>query len=207
MQQGIGKGESSWTMHRFEQSQSATVIRPPSDSDGIDATVVRDQERRGWTYVVYFLILAALVGGLLAYFLAYTHQQTERSIEESCANEAHVIANQVDSMLRRIDATTALIAERFREDLLGAELSAARAAQIETELAALARNFPEGAGYLVFDGTAGNAWPAIRATVPSTSPTATISSPVSPRPAPNCASPRRSSAGTPDSASCRPIAL
>ncbi|NVZ08462.1 response regulator [Allochromatium humboldtianum] len=138
-------------MHRFEQPQSATVIRPPSGSDGTDATVVRDQERRGWVYAVYFLILAALVGGLLAHFLAYTHQQTERSIEESCANEAHVIANQVDSMLRRIDATTALIAERFREDLLGAELSAARAAQIETELAALARNFPEGAGYLVFD--------------------------------------------------------
>ena len=102
-------------------------------------------------YVVYFLILVALVGGLLAYFLVYTYQQTEQSINEACANEAHVIANQVDSMLRRIDATTALIAERFHDDLLSPELSAERARQIEAELTALARNFPEGAGYFVFD--------------------------------------------------------
>jgi signal transduction histidine kinase/DNA-binding response OmpR family regulator len=121
------------------------------DAIGSDALAAGNQERRGWIYVVYFLILTTLVGGLLAYFLVYTRQQTERAINESCANEAHVIANQTDSMLRRLDATTALVAERFRDDLLSAELPADRTSQIETELAALARNFPEGAGYFVFD--------------------------------------------------------
>ena len=124
---------------------------PAPDAIGSDTPAEDDQERRGWVYAVYFLILTALVGGLLAYFLVYTRQQTERSINEACANEAHVIASQVDSMLRRIDATTALIAERFRNDLLTDELPADRVRQIEGELAALARNFPEGSGYFVFD--------------------------------------------------------
>jgi signal transduction histidine kinase/CheY-like chemotaxis protein len=138
-------------MHQIDQPPPHPSIRPLPDSGGANGRVAPDHARRGWAYAVYFLILTMLVGGLLAYFLVYTRQQTERSIREACANEAHVIANQVDSMLRRIDATTALIAERFRADLLTPELSAEHVDRIETELAALARNFPEGAGYFIFD--------------------------------------------------------
>ena len=105
-----------------------------------------------WIYVLYFLFLFVLVVGLLTYFLVYTFQQTESSIEDACANEAHVIANQVDAILRRIDATTNLIAEQFHDDLLNLEsLSADQAERIESELEALDRNFPEGTGYFVFD--------------------------------------------------------
>jgi len=121
-------------------------------SSSMHSVAVPGQGAGAWTYTLYFLLLFALVGGLLAYFLVYTFQQTESSIENACANEAHVIANQVDATLRRIDATTALIAERYQDDLLNiTALSAGQVERIESALAALDRNFPEGAGYFVYD--------------------------------------------------------
>ena len=116
-----------------------------------------DATGRGWIYALYFLLMSVLVSSLLLYFLIYTHRQTERSIQDACINEAQVIANQLDSMLRRIDTSTALIAERFHDqllDLIPADPSARHfphTQRIEAELTALARNFPEGAGYFVFD--------------------------------------------------------
>ncbi|WP_186343051.1 hybrid sensor histidine kinase/response regulator [Allochromatium palmeri] len=129
------------------------MSEPPSVAGESVPRAAMDTTGGSYTYVAYFLILVILVGSLLAYFLVYTRQQTAQSINDSCANEAHVIASKIDSMLRRIDATTALIAERFRDDLLqlNGEFPADRVSRIQGELTALARNFPEGAGYLIFD--------------------------------------------------------
>jgi signal transduction histidine kinase/CheY-like chemotaxis protein len=138
-------------MPQDQERQSHLSAERPPDSTGSDAGATRDTGASRHVYVAYFLILTILVGGLLAYFIVYTRHQTEQSINESCANEAHVIASQVGSMLRRLDATTALIAERFRDDLLNDDLPAQRIDKIEAELASLARNFPEGVGYFIFD--------------------------------------------------------
>ena len=80
-----------------------------------------------------------------------TRRQTERSIHAACANEAHIIANQFDSTLRRIDATTALIADKVRDAVATARPAPGQQVRIHAELVALKRNFPEVSGYAVFD--------------------------------------------------------
>ncbi len=157
-------------------------------------------------YVAYFLILTVLAGLLLGYFLVYTRQQTELAVNAACANEAHVITSQVVSTLRRIDATTALIADEFRADLATATSAADRQASIEGELLALSRNFPEVSGYFIFDAEGALRFSSVSGDGPKASPTGPISWPAGRRPSRTCCFPRPSRINTADSRWWRHIA-
>jgi PAS domain S-box-containing protein len=102
-------------------------------------------------YVGSFIVFIVLTGSLLGYFLIQAGQQTKRAVNAACANEAHIVASKIESTLRRIDATTALIAATVREDLTSDRRDPVRQTRIDGELLALASNFPELGGYRVFD--------------------------------------------------------
>ncbi len=85
----------------------------------------------------------------MAIFWCIPTAQTVQTVNAACLNEAHIIANQVDSTLRRIEATTALIADNLDHD--AAMPSAEQQTRINRELHALAQDFPESSGYFVFD--------------------------------------------------------
>ncbi|AFL75614.1 response regulator [Thiocystis violascens] len=126
-------------------------LSPPGHGRGGRAASGKAQAGVFQPYIGAFIILTTLAVALLGYFLIDTRHQTEQSVNAACANEAHIVASTFDSTLRRIDATTALIADTVRDDLLTGQPSAERRARVDGELLALARNFPELAGYRVFD--------------------------------------------------------
>jgi len=67
------------------------------------------------------------------------------------SNEANVLANQIDSALRRIDSDSAYIAERLFPRYLSGRASADGVARMNADLAALVQVFPEVSSYLIFD--------------------------------------------------------
>lgn len=103
--------------------------------------------------IAYFLVLISIAAVVLSYFLFYTHQQTERVISTACASEAQIIANQVNSTLRRIDASTLLIADLLRDAAPQLAPPAPLQASVQQQFWALAKYFPEGSGYYVYDIT------------------------------------------------------
>ncbi|MBK1718651.1 response regulator [Thiocystis violacea] len=121
----------------------------PGARAAVEASSAYRRHERGslQAYLGYFLVLTVLAGGLLGYFLIYTRQQTEQSVNAACANEAVIIATRFDATLRRIDATT----KRIAEDLSSAGPSIEYREHINGDLRALERNFPELSGYYVYD--------------------------------------------------------
>ena len=102
-------------------------------------------------HLLYFLALATLAGGLLAFFLHLSYSQTERAVETTSLNESLVLAMGVDATLRRVDAGTLLLAQRMQERLTGERIAENGADLINQHIAALARNFREILAYMVFD--------------------------------------------------------
>ena len=103
------------------------------------------------TYLAFFLALTILAGFLLVYFLHQSYRQTERSIEIVSQNEAKLLANQVDSALRRIESNLDLVARQLLPNAQAGGHSAAVTQHVNTTLRALHRNFSEIAAYRVFD--------------------------------------------------------
>jgi two-component system sensor histidine kinase/response regulator len=106
-------------------------------------------------YLVYFLALTILTGLLLGYFLGLTYRQTERAIQVASLNETRVLSNQVESTLRRIEATSTLIVKKLLDITIADKVAVEDAKQINETLHALAENFPEIVAYRVF-GPDGN---------------------------------------------------
>ncbi len=95
------------------------------------------------------LLALALVVALLAYFLTASYQQARRTAETSSLNEARVLATKIEGALRRISASSELIAQRVAD--IDWSRPAAATAGAETLLAALGREFPEVVSLTVFN--------------------------------------------------------
>ena len=68
-------------------------------------------QTRKHSWLVHYLVISVLVSIFLAIFLKVTHDSRENVLEGSSLNEATILATQIDSDLRRIDATINLIAD------------------------------------------------------------------------------------------------
>ncbi len=124
----------------------------PSISNSRVASATPEQAEADFkTYLAHFLALTLLAGLLLGYFLHLTYHQTERSIEIASQNEAKLIANQVDSALRRVASSVDLIASQLLPEEWAVGKAGANRERINSTLRALAGNFSEIAAYRVFD--------------------------------------------------------
>ena len=108
-------------------------------------------EGGGAPFFGHFLALAILSCVLLGYFLNLTYRQTEEAVETASMNEAKVLANQVDSTLRRITSNSAYIAEKLAPSVVVGNTSPANVEQTSQTLHALAKNFPEILAHRIFD--------------------------------------------------------
>ena len=70
-------------------------------------------QTRKHSWLVHYLVISVLVSIFLAIFLKVTHDSRENVLEGSSLNEATILATQIDSALRRIDATINLIADKL----------------------------------------------------------------------------------------------
>ncbi|WP_051553883.1 hybrid sensor histidine kinase/response regulator [Desulfobulbus elongatus] len=106
---------------------------------------------RRHAYSLCFLLLAALTAVLLGFFLVVSYRQTERTIAMSSANEAHVLASQLEAALRRIGATSDLVRLNLLPEVLAERLSEEAIRHAHGHLRALCRSFPEIRGHHYYD--------------------------------------------------------
>ena len=97
--------------------------------------------------LVQAAVLVALVAGLLAAFLLFSHRSTATAIETASRNEARVLATQMEGALRRVEMSIAYVSEHGRDaivhdaaDTHGREQALTR---LSGELRLLARQFPD----------------------------------------------------------------
>jgi diguanylate cyclase (GGDEF)-like protein/PAS domain S-box-containing protein len=105
--------------------------------------------------LVQAAVLVALVAGLLAAFLLFSHRSTATAIETASRNEARVLATQMEGALRRVEMSIAYVSEHGRDaivhdaaDTHGREQALTR---LSGELRLLARQFPDVIAIFVTD--------------------------------------------------------
>ena len=98
-----------------------------------------------------YAILAVAGVTLLGYFLRVSHHQTQLAMETSSMNEATVLANQIDSSLRRIEATSTFVAENLVSGYLASRPGPAQVDRVNADLRVLLGSFQEVSSILVFD--------------------------------------------------------
>jgi PAS domain S-box-containing protein len=106
---------------------------------------------RRHTYVGHFLGISLLVLVLLGFFLHLSHLQTEEAVATSSRNEAHILASQFDTTLRRIETELDFIGHRVLPEVLALKGSLKQLEHINAELAEHASNFPGVMAFLVYD--------------------------------------------------------
>ena len=106
---------------------------------------------RKHAYLTYFVLLTSLTLVLLGFFLFISYRQTEQTIAISSANEAHVLASQMEAALRRIQATSDVVAHNLLPEALAAQFSPDAIAHANNHLQALCRSFPEVRGHRYYD--------------------------------------------------------
>jgi PAS domain S-box-containing protein len=106
---------------------------------------------RNHAYLIYFLLLTVLTLLLLGFFLRTSFRQTEQAIALSSANEAHVLASQMEAALRRIEATSELIAFHLFQEARDERFSPQVISRASTHLQSLCRSFPEILGHRAYD--------------------------------------------------------
>jgi len=102
-------------------------------------------------YSGFFALLVVLTLVLLSFFLIFTYKQTEETINIISANESRILASQMDAVLRRIMASSNLVAENIILEALSEPLSLERVDRINRRLNALSSAFPEIIGLHFFD--------------------------------------------------------
>jgi len=106
---------------------------------------------RKHAHLMYFLLLAALTLVLLSFFLFVSYRQTEQTVTISSANEAHVLASQLDAALRRIRAATELVAHNLPLEALSERFPSPAITRANNQLQALGNSFPEIRGHRYYD--------------------------------------------------------
>ncbi|WP_310599998.1 ATP-binding protein [Desulfobulbus sp.] len=106
---------------------------------------------RRHAYSICFLLLAFLTAVLLGFFLFVSHRQTGRTIAINSANEANVLASQLEAALRRIDATSDLIGQHLIPELRAGHFSPQAIRHATSHLQTLCRAFPEIRGHAFYD--------------------------------------------------------
>jgi PAS domain S-box-containing protein len=105
------------------------------------------RHRLGLIFVVFSLLAVVL----LTAFLAQRYVDVLETIEKHSANEALVLETQFNSTLRRLDATTDMLATLLAENGGLHKLPAEKLAMAREHLTALKHNFPELHSYRIFD--------------------------------------------------------
>ena len=106
---------------------------------------------RNHAYLVYFLLLAALTIVLLGFFLFVSYRQTEQTVAISSANEAHVLASQMEAALRRIQASSDVVVHTLLPEALAEHFSPRVITHVNSHLQALSESFPEIRGHRYYD--------------------------------------------------------
>ena len=105
------------------------------------------RHRLGLIFVVFSLLAVVL----LTAFLAQRYVDALETIEKHSTNETLVLETQFNSTLRRIDATTGMLATLLAENGGLHTLPAEKLAMARENLTALKHNFPELHSYRIFD--------------------------------------------------------
>ncbi len=105
-------------------------------------------ERENQHNLIYFIAFTLLIAVLLGYFLNLTYQQTNHAIETNSLNEAKILANQVDTMMRRVKSNSAFIAHNLAKPAL---LNTTPPISTNKTLQDLTKNFPEVLAHRIFD--------------------------------------------------------
>ena len=103
-------------------------------------------------YSLLFAAFSILLMLLVGYFLHLTYRQTERALEVSSLNEAHILSARIDSILRHIESTGTHVAEHFVAEMQGRRKLSPLPQPISRALTALTEKFPEVIQTQVFDG-------------------------------------------------------
>lgn len=118
---------------------------------GANALKARPRSLLRRTSLVSYAATALVVGGLLAYFLAQGYRQTGEAAEAEVLSDATVLAARIETTLRRIQATTDLIAVELGSGEWPAPRIVEGMLQPGPRFVALAKAFPEIAAIAVFD--------------------------------------------------------
>lgn len=102
-------------------------------------------------YSLLFAAFSILLLLLVGYFLHLTYRQTERAIEISSLNEAHILSARTDTVLRHIESTCTHVAEHFVAEMRGRQKLSPLPEPISLALSALTAKFPEIIQTQVFD--------------------------------------------------------
>jgi PAS domain S-box-containing protein len=102
-------------------------------------------------YLLTFSILGILSIILLIFSLFFSYRQTENTIKISSANEAHILASQMDATLRRIRSGSDLIIETLLQNTLAGTQLSPQVGGVNQHLEALGRYFPEVSGHLFYN--------------------------------------------------------
>ena len=105
------------------------------------------RHRLGLIFVVFSLLAVVL----LTAFLAQRYVDALETIEKHSTNETLVLETEFNSTLRRIDATTGMLATLLAENGGLHTLPAEKLAMARENLTALKHNFPELHSYRIFD--------------------------------------------------------
>ncbi len=129
---------------------------PAVDHPRAAVSALKPFRTRPWSLLrsasgISYAATVLVVGGLLAYFLVQTYRQTSEAAEAEVLSDATVLATRVETTLRRIQASTDLIAA----ELAAGEWSPPRVTdgmlQPGPRFVGLAKAFPEIAAIAVFD--------------------------------------------------------
>ena len=104
-------------------------------------------------HLLYFVLLSSLILLMLGFFLRLSYRQKDETIRTISENEAHIIANELNATLRRIRATSDLVAHNLIHTFVNEPSYPGVSGQVATHLQWLCRDFPEILSFNYYDET------------------------------------------------------
>ena len=102
-------------------------------------------------HLLYFILLATSILLMLVFFLHLSYRQKDETIRTISENEAHIIANELNATLRRIRATSDLVAHNLIHVFANEPLYPGLDSQVVTHLQWLKKDFPEVLSFNYYD--------------------------------------------------------